>query len=548
MVLNRTESYEALYGNYRWEIPDRFNMGVDVCDKNAARYPDRIGLIVVEPGKDTVSYTFTDLRRLTNQLANLFIANGLEQGERVGILMSQSVEVAISHVAAWKMAAISIPLFTLFGEDALRFRLQNSEARMLVTDIDNLSKIEAIRNDLPHLQTILVVGQGSNDGQNLDFWSSMAKAADTFKPVDTGREDPSFICYTSGTTGNPKGALHAHRTIFGHLTGMEMFHDFLPECGDRMWTPADWAWVGGLMNCLMCSWHHGVTNVAYRARKYDPEEALRLVADYDIRNTFMPPTALNIMRQLENIRGFNAKFRTIAVAGEPMGAELFYWAEEHLGVRCNEFYGQTECNLVVSNCQMIMDVKPGSMGRPAPGHVVEIIDNDGNILDPGAEGELAVRREDEPVLLLEYWQNREATEAQRRDQWWRMGDIGTKDEQGYLWFIGRADDVITSAGYRIGPGEIEDCLCKHPAVSLAAAVGVPDPVRTENIKVFIKLTPGHNGSPQLEEDIRGFVKTYLSPHEYPRIIEFVRDLPLTATGKIKRKDLRESEITKLAKD
>ena len=548
MVLNRTESYEALYGNYRWEIPDRFNMGVDVCDKNAARYPDRIGLIVVEPGKDTVSYTFTDLRRLTNQLANLFIANGLEQGERVGILMSQSVEVAISHVAAWKMAAISIPLFTLFGEDALRFRLQNSEARMLVTDIDNLSKIEAIRDDLPHLQTILVVGQGSNDGQNLDFWSSMAKAADTFKPVDTGREDPSFICYTSGTTGNPKGALHAHRTIFGHLTGMEMFHDFLPECGDRMWTPADWAWVGGLMNCLMCSWHHGVTNVAYRARKYDPEEALRLVADYDIRNTFMPPTALNIMRQLENIRGFNAKFRTIAVAGEPMGAELFYWAEEHLGVRCNEFYGQTECNLVVSNCQMIMDVKPGSMGRPAPGHVVEIIDNDGNILDPGAEGELAVRREDEPVLLLEYWQNREATEAQRRDQWWRMGDIGTKDEQGYLWFIGRADDVITSAGYRIGPGEIEDCLCKHPAVSLAAAVGVPDPVRTENIKVFIKLTPGHNGSPQLEEDIRGFVKTYLSPHEYPRIIEFVRDLPLTATGKIKRKDLRESEITKLAKD
>ena len=548
MVLNRAESYEELYGNFRWDIPDRFNMGVDVCDKNAARYPDRIGLIVVEPGRDTVSYTFTDLKRLTNQLANLFIANGLERGERIGILMSQSVEVAISHVAAWKMAAISIPLFTLFGEDALRFRLQNSEARMLVTDMENLPKIEAIRDDLPHLKTILVVGQGSNDRQNLDFWSSMAKAADTFKPVDTGREDPSFICYTSGTTGNPKGALHAHRTIFGHLTGMEMFHDFLPEHGDRMWTPADWAWVGGLMNCLMCSWHHGVTNVAYRARKYDPEEALRLVADHDIRNTFMPPTALNIMRQLENIRGFNANFRTIAVAGEPMGAELFYWAEEHLGVRCNEFYGQTECNLVVSNCQMIMDVKPGSMGRPAPGHVVEIIDNDGNILDPGAEGELAVRREDEPVLLLEYWQNPEATEAQRRDPWWRMGDVGTKDEHGYLWFVGRADDVITSAGYRIGPGEIEDCLCKHPAVSLAAAVGIPDAVRTESIKVFIKLAPGHNGSPHLEEDIRGFVKTYLSPHEYPRIIEFVADLPLTATGKIKRKDLRDSEITKLAED
>jgi len=548
MVLNRAESYEELYGDFRWDIPDRFNMGVDVCDKNAARHPNRTGLIVVEPGKDTVSYTFTDLKRLTNQLANLFIANGLERGERVGILMSQSVEVAISHVAAWKMAAISIPLFTLFGEDALRFRLQNSEARMLVTDMDNLPKIEAIREDLPHLQTILVVGQGADDGSKLDFWSCMAKATDAFAPVDTGREDPSFICYTSGTTGNPKGALHAHRTIFGHLTGMEMFHDFLPEDGDRMWTPADWAWVGGLMNCLMCSWHHGVTNVAYRARKYDPEEALRLVADHDIRNTFMPPTALNIMRQVENVQGFNANFRTIAVAGEPMGAELFHWAEENLGVRCNEFYGQTECNLVVSNCQAIMDVKPGSMGKPAPGHVVEIIDDDGNILATGEEGELAVRREDEPVLLLEYWQNPETTEAQRRDQWWRMGDAGTKDEDGYLWFVGRADDVITSAGYRIGPGEIEDCLCKHPAVSLAAAVGVPDPVRTENIKVFIKLAPGHNGSPQLEDDIRGFVKTYLSPHEYPRMVEFVSDLPLTATGKIKRKDLRDAEIAKLEED
>ena len=217
MVLNRADSYEALYSNFRWNIPNSFNMGVDVCDKNAARYPDRAGLIVVEPGKNTINYSFNDLKRLSNQLANLFIAKGLERGERVAILMSQSVEVAISHVAAWKMAAISIPLFTLFGEDALRFRLQDSKARMLVTDLDNLPKIEAIREELPHLQTIFVVGQGVEDGSKLDFWSSMAKAIDTFPPVETGREDPSFISYTSGTTGNPKGALHAHRTIFGHL-------------------------------------------------------------------------------------------------------------------------------------------------------------------------------------------------------------------------------------------------------------------------------------------------------------------------------------------
>jgi len=545
MVLTKAATYEEVYDGFSWDIPETFNMGVDVCDKNAALTPDKPGLIVVEPGKETLTYTFAQLKALSNKLANLFIANGLERGERVGILMSQSVEAAISHVAAWKMAAVSIPLFTLFGADALRFRLQNSGARMLVTDTDNLPKIEAIRDELPDLETILVVGLGTDGDGLADFWNGMDAARDAFTPVVTASEDPSFICYTSGTTGNPKGAFHAHRTLFGHLTGMEMFHDFLPQPDDKMWTPADWAWIGGLMNCLMCSWHHGVTNVAYRARKYDPEEALKLMADYEIRNTLMPPTALNVMRQVQNIPDFGASLRTCAVAGEPMGAELLHWGRENLGVTCNEFYGQTECNLVVANCQAIMEVKPGSMGRAAPGHVVEIVDDEGNVLGPGEEGEIAVRREGNPVLLLEYWKNPEATAAQTRDAWWRMGDAGVKDEDGYLWFVGRADDVITSAGYRIGPGEIEDCLCKHPAVSLAAAIGVPDPVRTENIKVFIKLMPGHNGSPELEKDIQQFVKTYLSPHEYPRIIEFVSDLPLTATGKIKRKDLRDAEIAKM---
>ncbi|MEK9722518.1 MAG: AMP-binding protein [Rhodospirillaceae bacterium] len=544
MVLAKADTYESLYEGFRWRIPDTFNMGADICDRNAAATPDKPALIVVEPGKPTVTYTFTDLKRLSNRLANLFIGHGLRRGDRVGILMSQSIEVATAHIAAWKMAAISIPLFTLFGEDALKFRLQNSGARMLVTDTENLPKIEAIRDDLPDLETVLVAGLSAEGPGLVDFWAGLDDASDAFWPVETAAEDPSFICYTSGTTGNPKGVLHAHRTLFGHLSGMEMFHDFLPQPGDRMWTPADWAWIGGLMNCLVCSLHHGVTNVAYRARKYDPEEALRLMAEYEIRNTFMPPTALNVMRQVKDIPSFGANLRTVAVAGEPMGAELFHWARENLGVTCNEFYGQTECNLVVANCQEIMTVKPGSMGRPAPGHVVEVVDDAGNVLPPGTEGEIAVRRDGDPVLLLEYWKNPDATERQRRDQWWRMGDTGTRDEDGHFWFVGRADDVITSAGYRIGPGEIEDCLCKHPAVSLAAAIGVPDPIRTENIKVFIKLMPGHNGSPQLEDDIRGFVKKYLSPHEYPRLIEFVSELPLTATGKIKRKDLRDAELAK----
>ena len=546
MVLTKTDDYETLYRRFQWEIPEHFNMGIDVCDKNAVNTPEKLALIVVEPGKQPISYTFLHLKRLSNKLANLFKAHRLDRGERVGILMGQSLEVAISHIAAWKIGAISIPLFTLFGEDALRFRLKDSQAKLLVTDTDNLPKIEAIRDDLPHLKLIIVVNQKVDDGDQIDFWKGMEEASDAFTPVNTLSEAPAFICYTSGTTGNPKGALHAHRTMFGHLTGMEMFHDFIPKKGDRMWTPADWAWVAGLMNCLMCSWHHGVTNVAYRARKYDPEEALRLIAEHDIRNTFMPPTALNIMRQIKNIPKYEAKLRTIAVAGEPMGAELFHWAQENLGIQCNEFYGQTECNLVVSNCQEIMEIKPGSMGRAAPGHVVEVIDTEGNILPSGEEGEIAVLRKNDPVLLLEYWRNTAATEAQRRDQWWRMGDTGIKDEDGYLWFVGRADDVITSAGYRIGPGEIEDCLCKHPAVSLAAAVGIPDDVRTEVIKAFIMLNPGYRASTQLEEEIRNSVKINLSPHEYPKFIEFVSKIPLTATGKIKRKELRDQEIEGLA--
>ncbi len=537
-------SYEKIYQAHTWDIPEYFNMGVDVCDKQAATTPDKLALIVVDDETGDTEYRFSDLRDLSNQLANVLISQGLGRTDRLGILLSQSAEAALSHIAAWKMGGISIPLFTLFGEDALRFRLQNSGAKMLVTDSLNLAKIEAIRADLPNLERILLVdGNQGTDGV-VDFWAEVKQASARFKPLETKSEDPAFIVYTSGTTGNPKGALHAHRTLFGHLTGMELFHDFLPQADDRMWTPADWAWIAGLMNCLMCSWHHGVTNLAYRAKKYDPQAALRLMAKYKVRNIFMPPTALNLMRSVEDIPGFGVNLRTIAVAGEPMGVELLDWARQHLGVTCNEFYGQTECNLIITNCQKIMAVKPGSMGKPAPGHQIAIIDNLGHVLPPGEEGQIAVKAPD-PVMLLEYWDNPKATKEKYKNGWLLTGDDGKMDADGYFWFVGRADDVITSAGYRIGPGEIEDCLCTHPAVSLAAAIGVPDPVRTEAIKVFILLKPGYRGTEQLEHEIRAHVKTRLSPHEYPRLIEFVDNLPLTATNKIKRKDLRDAELKKM---
>ncbi|MEE8350917.1 MAG: AMP-binding protein [Rhodospirillales bacterium] len=543
-MLQKAETYEQVTNAFTWEVPEFINMGVAVCDRHADAGASRTALILENENGDITEYSFQALKGLSNKLANLFVAKGLKPGDRVAILLSQSVEAGIAHIAAWKAGLISIPMFTLFGEDALRYRLADSGAKGLITDTENLSKIEAIREDLANLETMLVTGAGRDgDGWN-DFWRGLNEAKDAFTPLNTGAEDPAFISYTSGTTGNPKGALHAHRTIIGHLPGVEMPHEFFPQDGDLMWTPADWAWIGGLMNALMGAWYHGVPVLAHRSRKFDPEQAAHLMGRHRVRNTFMPPTALKLMRDVENIRRrFEVDLRTVASAGEPMGAEVLEWGRDELGVSFNEFYGQTECNLVTANCGLLMEVKPGSIGRPTPGHEVEIIDPDGNVLGSEEEGQIAVKSPD-PVMFLEYWNNKQATQDKFLGDWLLTGDRGAKDADGYFWFLGREDDVITSAGYRIGPGEIEDCLTRHPAVSLAAAIGIPDPLRTEKIKAFIQLRHGHNGSPDLERDIRDFFNRRLSPHEKPRIIEFVDSLPMTPTGKIKRKQLRDAEIAK----
>lgn len=545
-VLKEFDNYPAVRDAYRWGIPERVNMANQVCDRHAEATPDKIALIVANQDGTQRDYDWAELAVLSNKMANFLQSHGVNRGERIGILLSQCVEAAISHVAAWKMGAVSIPLFSLFGEEALSFRLNDSGAKVIVTESIHLAKIEAIRNQLPELKLIIVIdGKGSDE--TVDLWEGLEQSSDQFETLDTAATDPAYIVYTSGTTGNPKGALQGHRSLLGHMPAIEFFHDFLPQADDLMWTPADWAWIGGLMNCLMGAWFHGVPVLAYRAPKYDPKSAIELMAKYKVRNTFMPPTALKLMRAIPDIPSYGVNLRTIACAGEPMGAELLDWGRKSFGVTLNEFYGQTECNLVVANCQKIMPIKPGSMGRPIPGHDVAVIDENGYEVPPDTVGQIAVRAPD-PVMMLEYWNNPQATTDKYIGEWLLTGDQGQIDEDGYFWFVGRDDDVITSSGYRIGPGEIEDCLTKHPAVSLAAAIGVPDKLRTEIIKVFIKLMPGINGSTSLEDDIRTFVRTRLSPHEYPRIIEFVEDLPLTSTGKIMRKNLRDQEAAKSPKD
>ena len=543
-MLEHKNSYEDVCAAFNWNVPEYFNMGVAVCDKNADATPDKTALIVEHEDGTVDRHSFLDIKKLSNQFANLFIKKGVNVEDRVAVLLSQSIETACTHVASWKAGFISIPLFTLFREEALEFRLSNSKARVLVTDKENYKKIAPLRDKLPALEFVFIV-DGDEEGI-INLHQELETVSDEFTPINSKSDDPALIIYTSGTTGNPKGALQAQRSILGHIPCVQVAHDFAPQEGDLFWTPADWAWIGGLMNILMGAWYLGIPVLAYRARKFEPEAALKLMERHGVRNTFMPPTALKIMRQIDDIKGrFNLNLRTITVAGEPMGEELLDWGRKEFGLTLNEYYGQTECNIVVSNCATLMDVKPGSMGRPVPGHDVRIIDQDCNELPRGEIGEIAVKKPD-PVMMLKYWDNPKATEEKYRNGWHIMGDLGYMDEDGYLFFVGRDDDLITSAGYRIGPSEIEDCLTKHEAVALVAVVGIPDPIRTEAVKAFITLRDGIDESSELENELREFVKDKLSPHEYPRHIEFVEQLPMTATGKIRRKDLRDAEVAKAA--
>ena len=541
-MLQKKSTYNEVYEGFHWNIPEFYNIGIDVCDKWAdERY--RLALIYEDEGGRTEKFTFWDIKNLSNRLANALRANGVARGDRIGILLPQCPETAIAHIAVYKLGAIAIPLFTLFGPDALEYRLMNSGAKAVVTDGTNIEKLLQIRDRLPELKIIFVT-RGKPGTGVVDFWTALEKGSSHFEAVMTKADDPALIIYTSGTTGPPKGALHAHRVVLGHVPGVEFFHNFFPKKEDVYWTPADWAWIGGLIDVLLPSWHHGVPVVAYRAKKFDPEQAFYFIAKYGIRNAFMPPTALKMMRQVKDPKSrYEYRMRTIGCGGETLGEELLDWGRQVMDLEINEFYGQTEVNLVVGNCCEIMPIRRGSMGKPIPGHRVEVVDAEGNIVSPGTVGEIAILRPD-PVMFLNYWQNPQATRDKFVGDWSLTGDLGKKDEDGYLWYVARKDDVITSSGYRIGPAEIEDCLLKHPAVSMAAVIGKPDPVRTEVVKAFVVLKPDVPFREGLAAEIQEFVKTHLAAHEYPREVEFINELPMTSTGKIIRGELRRREIEK----
>jgi acetyl-CoA synthetase len=533
-MLAETDDYEKLCRDFRWEIPPRFNMASACCDRHADG-TTRLALIYVDEDGSARHTSFDELASMSRRFANVLKADGLERGDRVALFLSQSLELPVGHLAAFRSGMVSVPLFALFGEDALQFRLSNSAARAIVTDAAGWEKLEKIRDRLPALQSIYVVGDIAPAGTK-SFWSQIDSASADFATVDTAADDPAIIIYTSGTTGNPKGALHAHRVLLGHLPNVEMTHDFFPKPGDVMWTPADWAWIGGLFDALFPALYHGVPVVGHRARKFDPHAAMQLMADHAVRNVFLPPTALKMMRQAE-VRHQGVKLRSIFTGGESLGIELLDWVRATFGIEAHEVFGQTECNLAVGNNARLFPIRPGSMGKATPGFDVRIVDEQGSELPRGGRGIIGVRQPN-PVTMIEYWKNPEATRKKFAGEFLLTGDLGRQDEDGYFWYVSREDDVITSAGYRIGPSEIEDTLLKHPAVAMSAVVGIPDPVRTESIKAWIVLRPGFPASEALAREIQNFVKVQLAAHEYPRFVQFTDSLPMTATGKVLRRELR----------
>ena len=534
-MLQRANSYDEVYRGFRWDVPPQFNIADASCDRHADG-TGRLALIYEAPDGAITRFTFDDLKRLSNRCANALAGFGVKHGDRVAVLLPQRPETAIAHLSIYKLGAVAVPLFVQFGPDALEHRLADSGAKALITDGENLAKIPP---NLPDLATILIV-EGDSCGHPL-FWPTLERARNDFATAETAAEDPALIIYTSGTTGKPKGALHAHRVLLGHLPGVQLPHDFFPQPGDLYWTPADWAWIGGLLDVLLPSLYFAIPVLAHRARKFDPDETFALIARHGVRNAFLPPTALKMMRAVPSPRERHGlDLRSVASGGEALGEDILTWSKEALGVAVNEFYGQTEANLLVGNCASLFPVRPGSMGRPIPGHRLAVVSAEGEPLPPGETGIVAVKRPD-PVMFLRYWNNPEATAAKFAGDWLLTGDVALQDGNGYIWYKGREDDLISSGGYRIGPTDIEDCLMKHEAVLMAAAVGYPDPVRGEVVRAFIVPKPGVVAASTLAEEIRTFVGERLAWYQAPREILFVDELPLTATGKIIRRELRERQ-------
>ena len=533
------ESYEDICRKFSWQIPEYFNIADAVCDRWADD-TTRIAMTHENLDGSVKNFTFAEIKRYSNQFANLLNCLGLEQGDRALVLLTQSPECAISHVACFKSGIVSCLASVLFGPDAIQHRLTSTNAKVCITNKANLSKVQNIRGACPSLEHIVVVDDDS-PSHALSLWRSIADQNDTFDNVETLSEDTAWISFTSGTTGQPKGVLMPHRILLGNKPLFEYYYDYGPREGDTLWSPADWAWIAGLINILLVGWYSGCRVVSTDMEGFNAEAAFRILGQHDITVSLLTPTVLKLMRQIDSEESPELQLRVVLSGGEAVGKELALWADDRFGLTISEGFGQTECNGMIGTNPRLMAVRHGSLGKAMPGSVCAIVDNDGNEVERGVQGNIAIKRP-HPAMFSGYLNNPEATEGKFINDWMITGDLGEQDEDGFLWFHGRTDDVITSSGYRIGPTEIEDCLLKSPAVQLAAVIGVPDETRTELIKAFIVVSENTDPTDALAESLKELVRENLAKHEVPRSIEFVDSLPMTTTGKIMRRTLRDQEV------
>ncbi|WP_276260544.1 acyl-CoA synthetase [Haloglomus litoreum] len=538
------ESYDQLRAAFEWEVPERFNIAAFVCDRWATD-PDRTAIHAETAAGDRRVYGFRDLYEMANGLANYLAAQGVERGDRVGVNLPQKPETAVAHLACWKLGAVSVPLSVKFGPDALGYRLEDSGAVACVVDAVNVEALREVRPSLPALETTLTV-DAEPTAEERDLASAIADRSTTFETADTAAEDPAIIIYTSGTTGDPKGVLHAHRFFLGHLPlFLTDFCNVELRDEDVFWLPSEWSWIA-VFDIVFPAWFYGKPVVAYQADGFDPAAAFELIDRYDVTVTFIPPTALRMMKTIEDTDAYDlGSLRTIAAGGEALDRDTFEWAFETFGedVAVHEGYGQTEANMLVANCTALADYKIGKLGLPGPGHELAILDPESAepTVPTGEVGEIGVRYEGDPVCFLEYWNKPERTDAKIENGWLLTGDLGWVDEDGYYAFESRKDDVIISAGYRISPEEIEETLTGHPAVAQAGVVGVPDAERGEVPKAFIELAPGREGTGGLRAELQDHVKSRLARYEYPREIVVREELPRTTTGKVRRSALTDEE-------
>jgi acetyl-CoA synthetase len=553
------DPYEPLHAAFRWQVPDDFNIAEACCGRWARETPEATAILFDSESGCRASYSYGQLQRAANRLSNALLAQGVRRGHRVAIVLPQRFETAVAHIALQQIGAVAMPLSMLFGAEALAYRLQDSGAVLAIAACEVLPALRELKAACPALRRVLVVGECGVQDDELPWMAVLQAEEARFKPVATRADDPAILIYTSGTTGHPKGALMPQRALIGNLPGFVASQDwfgFDPCDASRpsdavFWSPADWAWTGGLMDALLPTLYFGRPIVAWQGR-FSAAKAFELMATYGVTHAFLFPTALKAMMKAEpRPRRHKLRLRALMSAGEAVGDAVFSWCRERLGVPVNEMFGQTEMNYVVGNCQRLWPARPGSMGRAYPGHRVAVIDDEGRECGPGQIGEVAVNRYDrhgdiDPVFFLGYWNNDAATRAKFTGDWCRTGDLARADADGTLWYEGRTDDVFKSAGYRIGPGEIENCLLKHPAVANAAVVPKPDAERGALVKAYVVLADGHAGNDALVAALQAHVKARLAPYEYPKEVEFIDALPMTTTGKVQRRVLRLREQQRAA--